>query len=118
MSLVRKSWNSLVAKNYAWSRFPEIQTHCLVSAFLDFVAKFKELTGIDVPEFPGRHLTETLIQSLQGAHSVGIKNLTSWKSVILLSWHPLLLSKLTQLALKVEGLSTAAQKGCFDLLLS
>ena len=119
MALVKKSWNRLVSKHYAWLRFPQLGRHCLKTAFVEFLSKFQELAAIDVPHFPGNLLTNASIQHLERAHSVGIRNARSRRDLTLLSEHPLLLSKLTELSLELEKQGTQPEtRKCFNFVIS
>ena len=84
MSLLNKSWRALIQRHYAWSRLPERGPNCLLSSFIDFTDSFSELTGIEVPDFPGETLTQQQLKRLGSAKSFGIRGLNRGEDLVML----------------------------------
>lgn len=93
--------------------------YCLETDFIDFVFKFQELTGIDIPQFPSKFLTQTNIQRLQAAHSIAFQKVSSLDKMSLLLSNTIVLSKLTELTFELENHeNTENEKNTIDTVLS
>ena len=97
MTNLNKDWSLLVSKNYSWSRFPERGPLCLLSDYINFIDSFSELTGIVIPNFPGKLLNEKRLHLLQTAKSVWLRSLRKDEQFFTLIQFPTLLGSLTEL---------------------
>ena len=116
MARANKQWHQLVSKHYAWATFPQPGPRSLLSDFTSFFDRFSELTGIQVPFFPGEFLNNQRLLRLGCAKQVSIQNIPTLCCFHQVSDQALLLRKLTQLSL--QSASSHTQFSLFRLFIA
>ena len=84
LALLNTKWKIFLKHHYAWFSLPQRGPLCLTTEYIKFFDTFNDLTGLEIPDFPGQFLTEPRIKLLMSARFIGIRGVEDIKKFSLI----------------------------------